>query len=120
MDEKERNAQKAVGLEKQFDVSIVLPIKATINYRQEVKAVSEEDAKKLVIQMLKMKTNRQLSREVQKDNNLRNFDFTINEDNKSVIHEIRMFVEKDGEQPTGSFTSSMMIDKNKSDLDFYY
>ena len=44
MDQKERDAQKALGHMEEFRVEVIVPIKAKVRMVQIVEAVSEEDA----------------------------------------------------------------------------
>lgn len=50
MDQKERDAQRALGTMEKFRVSATIPIKVNVRVMQNVEAVSEEDA----IEKLKM------------------------------------------------------------------
>jgi len=59
MDKNERKAQTAVGLEKEFRVTITVPVSGVVRYTQHVKAVSERDAHQRVVEMWKMKTDSQ-------------------------------------------------------------
>lgn len=68
MDKQEREAQRAVGLEKEFRVRFLTPVKTTVTQWVDVRAVNEEDAKEIVADMINAKTDKQILFDCEFDN----------------------------------------------------
>lgn len=61
--DKERGIQKALGNEKEFRVTVEVPISGIVYITQDVCAVTKEDAEEQTLKMLDIKTDNQLKRD---------------------------------------------------------
>lgn len=118
MDEKERDAQEALGCNKTFRVSFKVPLSLTGSHTIEINAVSEEDARERAESIIDTMTEKQIVEDcIKKDNSdgpqlfgSRHTSGTTIDGSKSRIkinvHELK--------EPTGAFEGSTEMSAESS------